>query len=95
MRRSRFELVVAGNGIEGVELAVREKPDLVIMDIQLPNIYSLEAARRIRASKVDGKMPIIALTSHAMAGDKEKALAAGCTGYISKPINVRNASSRR
>jgi CheY-like chemotaxis protein len=74
-------------GTVGVELAVKEKPDLVIMDIQLPDIDGLEATKRIRASKADSDIPIIALTSYAMAGDREKALAAGCTGYIEKPIN--------
>ncbi|MCX6690715.1 MAG: response regulator [Methanoregula sp.] len=57
------------------------------MDIQLPGIDGFEATRRIRASSADGKVPIIALTSYAMTGDHERALAAGCTGYIEKPIN--------
>ncbi len=70
-----------------MELAIKEKPDLVIMDIQLPDIDGLEATRRIRASEADGDISIIALTSFAMAGDRERALAAGCTGYIEKPIN--------
>jgi CheY-like chemotaxis protein len=71
----------------GVELAIKEKPDLIIMDIQLPDIDGLEVTKRIRASEVDGDIPIVALTSFAMAGDRERALAAGCTGYIEKPIN--------
>jgi CheY-like chemotaxis protein len=57
------------------------------MDIQLPGIDGYEATRRIRASPVGGKTPIIALTSYAMTGDRERALAAGCTGYVEKPIN--------
>ena len=60
---------------------------MIIMDIQLPGIDGLEATKRIRASEADGDIPIIALTSFAMAGDRERALAAGCTGYIEKPIN--------
>ena len=71
----------------GVELAVKEKPNLIIMGIQLPDIDGLEATKRIRASEADGDIPIIALTSFAMAGDRERALAAGFTGYIEKPIN--------
>ena len=87
LEKSGLEVVEARNGAEGVELAVREKPDLIIMDLQLPDIDGLEATRRIRASEADSEIPIIALTSYAMAGDREKALAAGCTGYIEKPIN--------
>ena len=60
---------------------------LVIMDIQLPDIDGLEVTERIRASEADSEIPIIALTSYAMAGDRDKVLAAGCTGYIEKPIN--------
>jgi CheY-like chemotaxis protein len=87
LKDSGYEVIEAESGEEGVELAIKEKPDLIIMDEKLPGINGLEAVKRIRASKADGKIPIIALTSYAMAGDKEKALKAGCTGYISKPIN--------
>jgi len=90
LKRHGFEVMEARDGAEGVLLAVREKPDLVIMDIQLPDIDGLVATRRIRASEADGEIPIIALTSYAMPGDKEKALAAGCTGYIAKPIDVES-----
>jgi len=69
------------------ELAIKEKPDLILMDIQLPGIDGLEATRRIRKSEVDGEIAIIAITSYAMTGDKEKALSAGYTGYIEKPID--------
>jgi len=87
LRKNGYEVIEARTGEEGVELAIREKPDLVLMDIQLPDIDGLEATKRIRESEADGKIPIIALTSYAMTGDREKALAAGCTGYIEKPIN--------
>jgi CheY-like chemotaxis protein len=70
-----------------VELAAKEKPDLILMDIQLPDIDGLEATKRVRASEIAGEISIIALTSYAMVGDRERALAAGCTGYIEKPIN--------
>ncbi len=88
LERSGYEVIEARDGAEGVALAVKEKPDLVIMDIQLPDIDGLEATKRIRASEADSDIPIIALTSYAMPGDREKALAAGCNGYITKPIDV-------
>jgi len=87
LKKSGYEVIEAGEGAAGVELAIKEKPDLIIMDIQLPDIDGLETTKRIRATEADGDIPIIALTSFAMAGDREKALAAGCTGYIEKPIN--------
>ncbi len=87
LEKSGYEVIEAREGAVGVELAGKEKPDLILMDIQLPDIDGLDATRRIRASEADAEIPIIALTSYAMVGDKEKALAAGCTGYIEKPIN--------
>ncbi len=82
-----YTVIEANNGEEGVELALQEKPDLVLMDIQLPGIDGLEATRRIRQGEAGHDMPIIAVTSYAMTGDREKVLAAGCTGYIEKPID--------
>ena len=87
LEKSGYEVIEAKEGAVGVELAVKEKPDLILMDIQLPDIDGLEATKRIRASEADGDILIVALTSYAMAGDRERALAAGCTGYIEKPIN--------
>lgn len=87
LRKKGYEVLEAKTGEEGVELAIKERPDLIIMDIQLPDIDGLEATRRIRESKADGEVPIIALTSYAMTGDREKALKAGCNGYLEKPIN--------
>ncbi len=87
LEKSGYEVIEAMEGSVGVELAIKEKPDLIIMDVQLPDIDGLEATKRIRASEADGDIPIIALTSFAMTGDKERALAAGCTGYIEKPIH--------
>jgi CheY-like chemotaxis protein len=87
LEKSGYEVIEAREGAVGVELAVKEKPDLVIMDIRLPDIDGLEATKRIRASKGNHKIPIVAITSFAMAGDREEALAAGCTDYIEKPIN--------
>ena len=77
----------AATGEEGVELALRERPDLVLMDIQLPGIDGQEATRRIRIHEAGRVVPIVAITSFAMTGDRERLLDAGCTGYIEKPIN--------
>ena len=82
-----FETIKAYTGEEGVKLAMEEKPDLILMDIKLPGIDGLETARRIKASESDSKVPIIAITSFAMAGDKEQYLEKGFTGYIEKPID--------
>ncbi len=87
IKSSGYEVIEARTGEEGVALALKERPDLIIMDIQLPGIDGLETTKRIRQSEADDEIPIIALTSYAMAGDKKKALKAGCTGYIEKPIN--------
>jgi len=87
LRSSGYEVIEAKTGEKGIEMAIKEKPDLVIMDIQLPGIDGLETTKRIRESEAEDNVPIIALTSYAMAGDKKKALEAGCTGYIEKPIN--------
>lgn len=77
----------AVTGEEGVETAVRERPDLILMDIQLPGIDGFEATKRIRASATAAGIPIVAITSLAMTGDRERLLAAGCNGYIEKPID--------
>jgi len=89
LKKKGYEVIEAKTGEEGVELAVKEKPGLILMDIQLPGIDGLEATKKIRSSEADEKIPIVALTSYAMPGDKEKALKAGCTGYIEKPINPK------
>lgn len=87
LKKDGYEVIEARTGEEGVELALKERTDLVIMDIQLPGIDGLETTRRIRKSETGEEVPIIALTSYAMTGDRKKSLAAGCTGYIEKPIN--------
>lgn len=87
LKKNGLEVIEARSGEEGVELAIKEKPDLILMDIQLPGIDGLEATRRIRESEAEEEVPIVALTSYAMTGDRDKSLAAGCTGYIEKPIN--------
>ncbi len=77
----------ATSGEEGVERALADRPDLILMDIQLPGIDGREAVRRIRQAEAGKTVPIVAITSYAMAGDRERLLQAGCTGYIEKPIN--------
>ena len=77
----------AWDGRQGVEVALRERPDLILLDIQLPVMDGYEIARAIRAEASLAAVPIVALTSYAMSGDREKALAAGCDGYLEKPIN--------
>ncbi len=79
-------IIEARDGASGVELAISELPDLILMDIQLPIMDGYEATRKIRAYKETKDIPIIAITSYAMVGDKEKTLAAGCTAYVEKPI---------
>ena len=85
--RSGYEVLVAPTGEEGVAMTLREHPDFILMDINLPGIDGLEATRRIRDSESNGSIPIIAITSNAMRGDMEQVLAAGCNGYFEKPID--------
>ena len=87
LERSGYKVVPAESGEEGIELAIRERPCFIIMDINLPGIDGLETTRRIRASEADGEIPIIAITSFAMYGDRDKVLDAGCTAYFEKPID--------
>jgi len=93
LEKMGHKVIVAKTGEEGAEIALKELPDLILMDIQLPGINGLETTRRIRASKADGDVPIIALTSYALVGDREQVLSAGCTGYIEKPINPETIMS--
>lgn len=87
LHKSGYSTVWAENGRRGVELAVKEKPDFIILDIQLPDISGFEVLPLIRKSELGPKVPIIAMTSYAMSGDRERLLNAGCTGYIEKPID--------
>lgn len=87
LQKNGYEVIEARDGLMAVNVAKEEKPDLILMDIQLPILDGYEATRKIRAIEETKDIPIIALTSFAMVGDKEKALNAGCTGYLEKPIN--------
>lgn len=82
-----YELVTAGDGEKGVALAKSEQPDLVLMDMSLPVVDGWEATRRIKGDAASKQIPVIGLSAHAMGGDKEKALAAGCDAYLTKPID--------
>jgi len=82
-----YEVFQARDGNEGLEAAGRCRPDLILLDIQLPALDGYAVARRLRDNPALAETPVVALTSFAMAGDREKALAAGCTGYMEKPIN--------
>ena len=86
--KNNYEVIKAVTGEEGVALAIQERPDLIFMDIQLPDIDGLEATKRIRKSESGKNIPIIAVTSFAMSGDRERLIKGGCTGYIEKPINL-------
>lgn len=85
LERRGFEVLLAVNGKAGVATALAEKPDLVLMDMNMPQVDGWEATRQIKATMTT--MPVIALTAHALAGDRERALEAGCTDYHTKPID--------
>lgn len=82
-----YELVTARDGAEGVEIAAREIPDLILMDMSLPVMDGWEATRKIKDNPDLKKTPIIGLSAHAMSGDREKALEAGCDDYLTKPVD--------
>jgi CheY-like chemotaxis protein len=87
LEKHGYEVNAARDGQEGVEIAAAIKPDLILLDIQLPLMDGYAVARQLRTNSDLALIPIVAVTSYAMAGDREKTLAAGCCGYIEKPIN--------
>ena len=89
LMRKGYEVLIAVDGEEGVAMAQSEAPDLILMDMSLPVLDGWEATRRLKAAPETQSIPIIALTAHAMAGDREQALAAGCDDYDSKPIEFK------
>ena len=90
LKNKGYEMVEAVDGEEAVERAVAEKPDLILLDISIPKLNGYEVARILKNREEFKDIPIVALTAHAMKGDRIKALEAGCEGYITKPINVRD-----
>ena len=89
LERKGFDVVMAVDGQAGVEMASSASPDLILMDLSLPIIDGWEATRRIKADAATQKIPVIALTAHAMAGDEQKAIEAGCDDYDTKPVDLK------
>jgi two-component system cell cycle response regulator DivK len=86
--RNGYEVITAVDGKQGSEMALSERPDLILMDMSLPVIDGWEATRRIKVNDVTRHIPVIALTAHAMSGDREKAMEVGCDDYDTKPVEL-------
>jgi len=86
LKRRGYDVTIAADGEQGVKLAVKESPDLILMDMGLPVIDGWQATKQLKAMPETSAIPIIALTAHAIAGDREKCLAAGCDDYDTKPV---------
>lgn len=89
-----YSILQAETGLSGVQLAQTKQPDFIILDIQLPDILGNEVLDRVKENKLTAHIPVVAMTSFAMAGDREKLLAAGCDGYVEKPINPVNVMTQ-
>ena len=89
LSRRDFHVLIAEDGVQAIEMTRSENPDLILMDLSLPEIDGWEATRRLKADAGTCRIPIIALTAHAMAGDREKAMAAGCDDYDTKPVDIK------
>ena len=89
LRARGYILLKATDGEEALDMAMRERPDLIIMDIQLPKLNGLEVTMKLRETPALSHIPVIAVTAHAMTGDKERFIDGGCDAYLSKPINTR------
>lgn len=89
LRPHGYRLLVAADGEEAIEVATREQPDFILMDLQLPKVSGYDATQRLKSQPETADIPIVALTAYAMAEERERALAAGCDGYITKPIDTR------
>lgn len=88
LSRNGFEVLIAVNGQEGVDIALAEKPALILMDMSLPVLDGWEATRQVKAHPETASIPVIALTAHAMASDREQAMAAGCDDFDTKPVEL-------
>lgn len=82
-----YDAIRAENGKTGIDLAFKEKPDFILLDIQLSDMDGLEVLKAIRKSEINGDIPVIAITSYAMSGDRKRMIEAGCNGYLEKPID--------
>lgn len=89
LRAKNYTLLKATDGEEALDIAMRERPDLIIMDMQLPKMNGLEVTRKLREAPTFNHTPIIAITAYVMKGDKERVIESGCDAYLSKPINTR------
>lgn len=88
LQKKGFEVAIAVDGQQGIDMARGQAPDIILMDMSLPVVDGWEAARRLKADNATEKIPVIALTAHAMAGDREKAIDAGCDDYDTKPVDL-------
>ncbi|MCL2931427.1 MAG: response regulator [Trichodesmium sp. MAG_R03] len=86
LMRKNFEVIIAIDGIEGVEMSISEAPDIILMDMSLPVLDGWQATQKIKANSQSKNIPVIAMTAHAMVGDQEKCLQAGCDDYDTKPV---------
>jgi len=94
LEKAGYLTIQATTGMDGFDMALHERPDFIILDIQLPDMDGTEVLRKIRDSEIGNSMRVIAMTSYAMSGDREKLLAAGCDGYIEKPIDPARVISQ-
>jgi len=94
LKRRGFEVAIAVDGLEGVKMAESEKPDLILMDMSLPELDGWEATQRIKADALTRHVPVIALTAHALLRDRERALQIGCDDYDSKPVEFTRLLSK-
>jgi len=90
LKRTSYRLLEATDGESGIEIARQERPDLILMDVQLPRVSGIEATRTLRGEPATAQTPIIAITSFALTGDEQKAKAAGATAYLAKPFSPRD-----
>jgi len=88
LARHGFDIIIAIDGVEGIEKALSESPDIILMDMSLPIVDGWEATRQLKSAEETSNIPIIALTAHAMAGDRERAINAGCDDYDTKPVEL-------